>query len=122
MKVIIVEVTRAANSFGQTHLAQIREAYELIGRIFPERAAPNRRGGPRRRHGGQRAEPGEQAGPHQPLRHVVHESGSPITPPEPTARPSQIVDTISAFAVSKASSPVGSRSKIQPVSTCSIAP
>jgi len=33
MKVIIVEVTRAANSFGQTHLAVIREAYELIGEI-----------------------------------------------------------------------------------------
>jgi AcrR family transcriptional regulator len=33
MKVIIVEVTRAANSFGQTHLAEIREAYELIGEI-----------------------------------------------------------------------------------------
>ncbi|HEV2998978.1 MAG TPA: TetR/AcrR family transcriptional regulator [Solirubrobacteraceae bacterium] len=33
MKVIIVEVTRAANSFGQTHLAQIREAYQLIARI-----------------------------------------------------------------------------------------
>lgn len=33
MKVIIVEVTRAANSFGQTHLAQIRQAYELIARI-----------------------------------------------------------------------------------------
>jgi TetR/AcrR family transcriptional regulator, fatty acid metabolism regulator protein len=33
MKVIIVEVTRAANSFGQTHLGQIREAYELIGEI-----------------------------------------------------------------------------------------
>jgi AcrR family transcriptional regulator len=33
MKVIIVEVTRAANSFGQTHLAQIREAYDLIGEI-----------------------------------------------------------------------------------------
>src|SRR3977135_848413 len=33
MKVIIVEVTRAANSFGQTHLGQIREAYELIGGI-----------------------------------------------------------------------------------------
>ena len=33
MKVIIVEVTRAANSFGQTHLGQIREAYELIGDI-----------------------------------------------------------------------------------------
>jgi TetR/AcrR family fatty acid metabolism transcriptional regulator len=33
MKVIIVEVTRAANSFGQTHLAQIRQAYELIGGI-----------------------------------------------------------------------------------------
>ncbi|HYM45676.1 MAG TPA: TetR/AcrR family transcriptional regulator [Solirubrobacteraceae bacterium] len=33
MKVIIVEVTRAANSFGQTHLGQIRQAYELIGEI-----------------------------------------------------------------------------------------
>jgi TetR/AcrR family transcriptional regulator, fatty acid metabolism regulator protein len=33
MKVIIVEVTRAANSFGQTHLAKIREAYELIADI-----------------------------------------------------------------------------------------
>jgi TetR/AcrR family transcriptional regulator, fatty acid metabolism regulator protein len=30
MKVIIVEVTRAANSFGQTHLEQIRTAYDLI--------------------------------------------------------------------------------------------
>jgi len=33
MKVIIVEVTRAANSFGQTHIAQIRKAYELIAEI-----------------------------------------------------------------------------------------
>ena len=33
MKVIIVEVTRAANTFGQTHLAKIREAYELIEAI-----------------------------------------------------------------------------------------
>jgi TetR/AcrR family fatty acid metabolism transcriptional regulator len=33
MKVIIVEVTRAANSFGQTHLGQIREAYRMIGAI-----------------------------------------------------------------------------------------
>jgi AcrR family transcriptional regulator len=33
MKVIIVEVTRAANSFGRTHLAKIREAYEGIARI-----------------------------------------------------------------------------------------
>jgi AcrR family transcriptional regulator len=33
MKVIIVEVTRAANSFGQTHLAEIREAYRLIAAI-----------------------------------------------------------------------------------------
>lgn len=33
MKVIIVEVTRAANSFGQTHLGQIKEAYRLIGQI-----------------------------------------------------------------------------------------
>jgi AcrR family transcriptional regulator len=33
MKVIIVEVTRAANSFGDTHLAKIREAYEGIAAI-----------------------------------------------------------------------------------------
>ena len=33
MKVIIVEVTRAANSFGQTHLDEIRTAYELISNI-----------------------------------------------------------------------------------------
>jgi AcrR family transcriptional regulator len=33
MKVIIVEVTRAANSFGQTHLEKIREAYDLIADI-----------------------------------------------------------------------------------------
>jgi TetR/AcrR family fatty acid metabolism transcriptional regulator len=39
MKVIIVEVTRAANSFGQTHLAEIREAYELIGEIVTKAQA-----------------------------------------------------------------------------------
>ncbi len=33
MKVIIVEVTRAANSFGQTHLAEIRAAYALLAEI-----------------------------------------------------------------------------------------
>jgi TetR/AcrR family transcriptional regulator, fatty acid metabolism regulator protein len=33
MKVIIVEVTRAANSFGRRHLAKIREAYDLIADI-----------------------------------------------------------------------------------------
>jgi TetR/AcrR family transcriptional regulator, fatty acid metabolism regulator protein len=33
MKVIIVEVTRAANSFGQAHLGEITEAYRLIGGI-----------------------------------------------------------------------------------------
>jgi len=33
MKVIIVEVTRAANSFGQTHLDVIREAYAGIAAI-----------------------------------------------------------------------------------------
>jgi hypothetical protein len=36
MKVIIVEVTRAANSFGQTHLAQIRRAYESIAKIVAD--------------------------------------------------------------------------------------
>jgi AcrR family transcriptional regulator len=30
---IIVEVTRAANSFGRDHLAKIREAYDMIGQI-----------------------------------------------------------------------------------------
>ncbi len=39
MKVIIVEVTRAANSFGQTHLGQIRAAYELIGEIVTKAQA-----------------------------------------------------------------------------------
>ncbi|HEX8158326.1 MAG TPA: TetR/AcrR family transcriptional regulator [Solirubrobacteraceae bacterium] len=33
MKVIIVEVTRAANSFARTHLGKIREAYTLIAEI-----------------------------------------------------------------------------------------
>ena len=37
MKVIIVEVTRAANSFGRAHLEKIREAYSMIGQIV-ERA------------------------------------------------------------------------------------
>jgi TetR/AcrR family transcriptional regulator, fatty acid metabolism regulator protein len=37
MKVIVVEVTRAANTFGRTHLAKIREAYALIAGIV-ERA------------------------------------------------------------------------------------
>ncbi|MDX6671738.1 MAG: TetR/AcrR family transcriptional regulator, fatty acid metabolism regulator protein [Solirubrobacteraceae bacterium] len=40
MKVIIVEVTRAANSFGRTHLPKIREAYdgiaEIVGRAQEE--------------------------------------------------------------------------------------
>jgi TetR/AcrR family transcriptional regulator, fatty acid metabolism regulator protein len=36
MKVIIVEVTRAANSFGNTHMATIREAYDLIGGMIAE--------------------------------------------------------------------------------------
>jgi len=33
MKVIIVEVTRAANSFGRTHLSEIRDAYDQIAKI-----------------------------------------------------------------------------------------
>jgi TetR/AcrR family transcriptional regulator, fatty acid metabolism regulator protein len=39
MKVIIVEVTRAANSFGRTHLGKIREAYQLIGEIVAKAQA-----------------------------------------------------------------------------------
>ncbi len=33
MKVIVVEVTRAANSFGRTHLDEIRRAYDLIADV-----------------------------------------------------------------------------------------
>ncbi len=36
MKVIIVEVTRAANSFGRTHLAEIRRAYDSISKIVAD--------------------------------------------------------------------------------------
>jgi AcrR family transcriptional regulator len=39
MKVIIVEVTRAANSFGRTHLGKIREAYALIAEIVSKAQA-----------------------------------------------------------------------------------
>ena len=53
MKVIIVEVTRAANTFGRTHLAKIREAYDQIAGIvaraqaagvFREQITPGVRG------------------------------------------------------------------------------
>ena len=33
---IIVEVTRAANSFGRTHLPEIRRAYESIAKIVAD--------------------------------------------------------------------------------------
>ncbi len=33
MKVIVVEVTRAANTFGRTHLPEIRKAYDAIAAI-----------------------------------------------------------------------------------------
>jgi AcrR family transcriptional regulator len=36
MRVIIVEVTRAVNTFGRTHLNEIREAYEMIAGIVRE--------------------------------------------------------------------------------------
>jgi TetR/AcrR family transcriptional regulator, fatty acid metabolism regulator protein len=36
MKVIIVEVTRAANSFGRTHLPEIRKAYDSITKIVAD--------------------------------------------------------------------------------------
>jgi len=39
MKVIIVEVTRAANSFGKTHLATIREAYDLMAGMIAKAQA-----------------------------------------------------------------------------------
>ena len=35
MKVIIVEVTRAANTFGRTHLEKIRDAYAGLPRSSP---------------------------------------------------------------------------------------
>jgi hypothetical protein len=36
MKVIIVEVTRAANSFGRTHLPEINRAYKSIAKIVSD--------------------------------------------------------------------------------------
>jgi AcrR family transcriptional regulator len=39
MKVIVVEVTRAANSFGRTHLPEIRQAYDLIAKIVADAQA-----------------------------------------------------------------------------------
>ncbi|HEX3511739.1 MAG TPA: TetR/AcrR family transcriptional regulator [Solirubrobacteraceae bacterium] len=39
MKVIIVEVTRAANSFGDTHIGTIREAFDLIGGMISKAQA-----------------------------------------------------------------------------------
>jgi hypothetical protein len=39
MKVIIVEVTRAANSFGRTHIGEISSAYEMIGDIVTKAQA-----------------------------------------------------------------------------------
>ena len=39
MKVIIVEVTRAANSFGRTHLPEISKAYGLIAKIVADAQA-----------------------------------------------------------------------------------
>jgi AcrR family transcriptional regulator len=39
MKVIIVEVTRAANTFGRTHLAKIQEAYDQIAAIVAKAQA-----------------------------------------------------------------------------------
>ena len=39
MKVIIIEVTRAANTFGAAHLGKISEAYELIGGVVEKAQA-----------------------------------------------------------------------------------
>jgi TetR/AcrR family fatty acid metabolism transcriptional regulator len=39
MKVIVVEVTRAANSFGRTHLPEINRAYEMIAKIVADAQA-----------------------------------------------------------------------------------
>lgn len=36
MKVIIIEVTRAANSFGRTHLPEIRQAYDQVAQIVAD--------------------------------------------------------------------------------------
>ncbi len=39
MKVIIIEVTRAANSFTRTHLGEIRQAFDLIAKIVSDAQA-----------------------------------------------------------------------------------
>jgi TetR/AcrR family transcriptional regulator, fatty acid metabolism regulator protein len=42
MKVIIVEVTRAANSFGRTHLTEINQAYDWVAKIVADAQAEGR--------------------------------------------------------------------------------
>jgi TetR/AcrR family transcriptional regulator, fatty acid metabolism regulator protein len=42
MKVIIVEVTRAANSFGATHLPEIRRAYDTVAKVIADEQAAGR--------------------------------------------------------------------------------
>ncbi len=39
---IIVEVTRAANSFGATHLPEIRRAYDTVAKIVADEQAAGR--------------------------------------------------------------------------------
>jgi AcrR family transcriptional regulator len=39
MKVIVIEVTRAANSFGRTHLDEISRAYEWVAKIVSDAQA-----------------------------------------------------------------------------------
>ena len=71
--------------------------------------------------------PGEQAAPHQALCQVVlHGRLIQADGPEPPfcadSRPPQIASTTRPLARSYSSSVRGSTSKIQPVSSCSIAP
>ena len=54
MKVIIVEVTRAANTFGRAHLPEIREAYEGIAAIVAEGPGRRRRSAPTSRRSSRR--------------------------------------------------------------------
>ena len=47
MKVIIVEVTRAANTFGATHIGEIQRAYQLIAGDRRAAARPTASSAPR---------------------------------------------------------------------------
>ena len=101
--------------------------HQSVGRVLVEHPDPDRGGDAVGDDRAERADAGEQATPHEALDQVVvhRRRIQPDTAGRPAAaisRPPQIASTTSPLARSNSSSVRGRRSKIQPVSSCSIAP